>query len=858
MVGQLAGHYQVLEKLGEGGMGEVYKARDSRLNRFVALKVLPPDKVSDPERRARFIREARAASALNHPNIVTVHDIVTEDGCDYIVMEQVAGETLAKKIADKDLRLPQILKYASQIADALARAHAAGIIHRDLKPSNIMITKDGAVKVLDFGLAKQSAAVCSPDDSTVTAAKTSEGVVVGSVGYMSPEQVRGREIDQRSDIFSFGLVLYEMLAGGRAFQGDSAIEVMNAILREAPPELPETAPPGLRHIVTQCLEKDPAARFQSAHDLALAVRAIEPVSSAEALHTPTATRGTKWRFRVAAAAGVAAAGLLVTGLWPVQTPRTRVTQLTKGARPDSNTLAVHDGRILWTTQPPTPKPSLTEFWSISTNGGAPRLETMSFISPGHSAVFEQVNSTSGAILVVDTLPGADRGSLWLANFDGSKPRRVAEYLEECTYGATPDLKTLLIGSKLGLLARSIETGKETVLLKGDRKVPGWPFCPPSGRLIAFWAINDGTARLWRVDRDGTELRPLLPEFPGEQLSLTWSPDGKRLYFTSVGDIYRLRNRRMLGWMRTPKPERLTAGPLRFRYAFEDPRNSHALYSSAVLFRAEAMKLDTRTGHFAPYLGGLSGDCFDFSPDGQWIAYVSFPDRELWKCRRDGSDKVLLEGDMATYRPRWSPDSKRLAFSAQKKNAVEPYRIFTVAADGGRAEPVPGVNGPAFDPDWSPDGKKLVFAPIDYGLVPKQDRHISIVDLSTGEVRVVPGSEDTYTCRWSPDGRRLVADRWEQDTLAAYDFRTKRWTDFGIKSFGFPTWSKDSKHVYGILPQKSLVRLEISTRRLEEIRNVREFRLAGTMVPGVFWTPEGEPVVLADMTTNEIYRVDLEP
>jgi serine/threonine protein kinase len=315
VVGQAVGHYQVLEKLGEGGMGEVYKARDTRLNRFVVIKALPPDKVADPERKARFIQEARAASALNHPNIITIYDILTENECDFIVMEYVAGDTLAKKIAGQELRLPQTLKYAAQIADALARAHAAGIVHRDLKPSNIMIAEDGMVKVLDFGLAKLAPTTHGVEDTTATMPKTREGFVVGTTGYMSPEQVRGREIDHRSDIFSFGLVLYEMLCGRRAFQGQSSIEVMTAILKEEPPGLPDTVPSSLRQIVAGCLEKDPAARFESARDLAFALRAFSPGSSISAavpgVDTAVRASGGRWLVPALAAAVVALAALLV-------------------------------------------------------------------------------------------------------------------------------------------------------------------------------------------------------------------------------------------------------------------------------------------------------------------------------------------------------------------------------------------------------------------------------------------------------------------------------------------------------------------------------------------------------------------
>jgi serine/threonine protein kinase len=237
MTGQTISHYQVLEKLGEGGMGVVYKALDTHLDRFVAIKVLPPERVADPERKRRFVQEAKAASALNHPNIVTVHDITEDRGIDFIVMEHVAGKTLGQLIPRKGLPLSQTLKYAVQIADALAKAHAKGIVHRDLKPTNIMVTDDGLVKVLDFGLAKLTEPL-APDEFAPTRTmragegpKTEEGTIVGTVAYMSPEQAEGKKVDSRSDIFSFGSLLYEMTTGRRAFQGETRLSTLSAILR---------------------------------------------------------------------------------------------------------------------------------------------------------------------------------------------------------------------------------------------------------------------------------------------------------------------------------------------------------------------------------------------------------------------------------------------------------------------------------------------------------------------------------------------------------------------------------------------------------------------------------------------------
>jgi tRNA A-37 threonylcarbamoyl transferase component Bud32 len=276
IVGQTVSHYAFLERLGAGGMGEIYKARDSRLNRIVAVKVLAPGRTRDPERRRRFIQEAQAASGLNHPNIITIHDILSEGDVQYMVMEHVSGQTLQALIAAGRLPLLQLLQISSQMANALAVAHAAGIIHRDLKPANVMVTSYGLVKILDFGLAKlldpgarmrsASDSSLSNDPATMTAAPlTVEGAIMGTVNYMSPEQAEGLKVDARSDIFSFGAVLYEMVTGQRAFDGDSAISTLSAVLRdEVRPvfEFAPDVPAELSDLIWRCLRKNPGERWQ--------------------------------------------------------------------------------------------------------------------------------------------------------------------------------------------------------------------------------------------------------------------------------------------------------------------------------------------------------------------------------------------------------------------------------------------------------------------------------------------------------------------------------------------------------------------------------------------------------------------
>ena len=272
MVGRTISHFEILEKLGEGGMGVVYSARDLKLDRLVALKILQPEYTSDPRRRARFAGEARAASALNHPNIITIYDIETVDGCDYIAMEYVRGVTLQDLIQGPRTELATILDYAAQIASALSAAHAAGIVHRDIKPGNIMVTKSGVIKLLDFGLAQIEQPGVDPDAPTATMAfLTRPGTVVGTVAYMSPEQAQGGGIGPRSDIFSFGVVLYQVLTGTLPFQAGSEIGLLYEIVHTPAPQLKKLRPdlpPVLGGIVEKALEKDPERRYQRAEDLA--------------------------------------------------------------------------------------------------------------------------------------------------------------------------------------------------------------------------------------------------------------------------------------------------------------------------------------------------------------------------------------------------------------------------------------------------------------------------------------------------------------------------------------------------------------------------------------------------------------
>src|SRR6204780_1406221 len=318
--GTKLGPYEIVSLLGAGGMGEVYRARDARLKREVAIKVLPQALSQDAERLRRFEQEALATAALNHPNILAVFDIGTNEGSPYVVSELLEGETLRERLRSGAMAVRKTLDYALQIAHGLAAAHAKGIIHRDLKPENLFLTKDGRVKILDFGLAK----LTQPDSGTHTSMPTQTqateaGVVMGTAGYMSPEQVRGTAVDPRSDIFSFGAILYEMISGKRAFHGETAADTMSAILREEPAELSETnrnVSPALERMVQHCLEKNPEQRFHSASDIAFDLEHLTGVSGSTSRAAAVAGARPKGRWLAVFAGGLALAfALLAAGWW---------------------------------------------------------------------------------------------------------------------------------------------------------------------------------------------------------------------------------------------------------------------------------------------------------------------------------------------------------------------------------------------------------------------------------------------------------------------------------------------------------------------------------------------------------------
>jgi Tol biopolymer transport system component/predicted Ser/Thr protein kinase len=501
MIGRTIDRYEVVEQLGQGGMGIVYKARDTLLDRFVALKVLPPDRTSDPERRRRFLHEAKSASALNHPGIVSVHDVRTVDGEDVIIMELVEGETLEQLLARKRLALGEALGLATRIADAVARAHAAGIVHRDLKPSNVMVTADG-VKVLDFGLAKLTESpFAGEDDPTLErgqSALTQERVILGTLAYMSPEQAAGRPVDARSDIFAFGVLLYEMLTGRHPFRRKTALETLSAI-REAEPEAPTrlvpALPPEAERAVLRCLRKEPARRWQSLSDLGTVLQDLKEDSES-------------------GRTGV------VAGVRPRAGSR-RAVLLAAGA---IALLGVGVAAFLLLRRPPPAEPAPLELSRLTYDGGAGLTPAIS--SDGKLVAYASDRGGSGSL------------DIWVRHIARPQPARLTDDpADDWLPSFAPDGSRIVFRSERdggGIYLVNLLGGPARKLASGGT----YPRFSPDGTRVLYVddpeVVPRGLRRMFLVPVDGGEPRPVAPGFgaasaPGS-IGPLWSPDGTRILF----------------------------------------------------------------------------------------------------------------------------------------------------------------------------------------------------------------------------------------------------------------------------------------------------------------------------------------
>jgi Tol biopolymer transport system component len=855
--GTKLGPYEIIAPIGAGGMGEIYRARDTRLGREVALKVLPESFSRDADRLRRFEQEARSVAALSHPNILAIHDIGEQDGSPFIVSELLEGSSLRAELDHGPLPPRKASDYAVQIAQGLAAAHDKSIIHRDLKPENVFITRDGRVKILDFGLAKFAPARTAKNESaesdglTLTSSPTEAGMVMGTAGYMAPEQVRGAAIDSRADIFAFGAVLYEMLSGKRAFRRDTAAETMTAILKEEPPELSgmdQPISPGLERIVRRCLEKQPEQRFQSAKDLAFALEALTGTTSKTAANAAITVGAERPRWRgfvaVAAVAGIAVGAAIAWFLHPGP-----------AAPPTFERVSFRRGEVIRGRFAPDGK---TVLYSARFGGGAADTYNIREDYPestpaglGGATVLSISRQGQMAVLMRPQYFTHYQwsGTLAVSPLGGSAPRELLEHVYDADW--SPD------GNDLALIDRSgnrwqlqYPTGK--VLLDGENWMSD-PRVSPDGKHVALFRHppnTDDRGDVVLVDRAG-HVQVLSTGWESLE-GLAWSPSGKEVWFSSAysGEQYCIHAVSL-----SAKERPLYCGTAPTRILDIAP-------SGRVLVSTEESR-----GSMAVVEHGPNTSERDLS----WLSY--------------------------SYGPRLSRDGSEMLFSDLSEQGGNDYSVYVRKTDG---SPAVRIGGGGFGTDISPDGKwALIMMPSDatgrLQIVPvgpgqarvlhwdgfqlrwalwfADGQHILLNASQTGQPnglyvtdvngptpkQVIPATIDWSTV--SPDGRFLSTTQngaWVVLSLA--DGKTKAIP--GIQPGEFPiAWAEDSKHVFTqtIIPTGLTInKVDVESGKREPWRVVAPTEQVGLrpMITPTAITPDGRWMAFTYRTQlGQLYRSD---
>jgi eukaryotic-like serine/threonine-protein kinase len=806
--GSRLGPFEILAPLGAGGMGEVYRARDARLGRDVAVKVLPGELSSDADRRKRFEQEARSASALNHPNIITIHDIGSSDGAFFIAMELVDGKTLREVLGAGPLPTRRLLDLSVQAADGLAKAHSAGIVHRDLKPENLMVSKDGVVKILDFGLAKPVLAEAKGGSALVTMAEeTRPGTVLGTVGYMSPEQASGRTLDFRSDQFSFGSILYEMATGRRAFERNTAAETLTAIIREEPvppAQVNPAVPPPLRWILERCLAKDPEERYASTRDLARDLRSLRDhlseasvsgVSGEVAVVRPAPKKSPLVRagLIVLMAAVAVAAGMLIERRVARFTPPS-YQQITFGSGTIRSARFAPDGQTL--------------VYSASWDGNPLKLFLKHPSSPDSlplqlpTANLLGISPSGEMAIALDcrsTHPGVCSGTLAKAALTGGSPRDVAEGIQDADWAA--DGASMVVVRDVGGKAR-IEYPMGKVLYETTGHV-SYARLSPKGDRIAFldhpFPLDDaGTVAV--IDLSGKKTT-LTGKWASEH-GLAWAPSGNEVWFTATEaganrSLYAVtpsgklrvvtrvpgglklhdiaRSGKVMLTRESPRVgiRGMLQGEARERdmswldYSFASDLSDDA---KVLLFDEEGeagganYTVYLRKSDNSPVVRLGEGNALALSPDGKWaLSIIPAPNSPFLMLPTGTGDRkeVRIEGVGPEQAADWLPDGKTILFAGSEPN--HGLRLWQQSVDGGKPRAVTPEGITAALPGFAvtPDGK--VVAAIG------PERKAMLFPLDGSSARPLPGLEPgEFPLRFAPDGRSLYV--WKRGEVPVRVFR----------------------------------------------------------------------------------------
>jgi eukaryotic-like serine/threonine-protein kinase len=890
MIGTTVSHYRILDELGSGGMGVVYKAEDLNLGRMVALKFLPQKLADDPQAFERFRREARAASALNHPNICTIHEVGEFGSQPFIAMEYLEGETLRQRLLAGPMGIDELLDLAIQIADALDAAHHGSIIHRDIKPANIFITSLGRLKILDFGLAKSIAPAQEaqpPGDSAnlgvvhlqdkptlaMDAQRlTSPGIALGTAEYMSPEQACGRRIDARSDLFSLGAVLYEMATGRVPFQGDSSAQVFAALLHENPEpitSLNPAAPPALEGIISKALEKERELRAQSAAELRSDLKRLKRDLNSERLTAatasfPSATPATSvigsmrpppaaavtktarhWRWLGFAA--LTLAGLIALGfvMRPALPPPRVVSSLQVTTDGQEKSGAATDGARLYFSES-------GQIFQVSTAGGE--------IVPIHESVDDifpvDISRDRSRLLVLNKSFVPEGNAAWTLPVLGGAARRLGNVVAtDASWSADGD--RLAYTSNKDLYIASADGAEPRRLVTADGTA-SWPRWSPDGSRLRFTVNGPNGSAIWEIAADGSHLHPLLTGWnkPPVECCGSWTSDGRYFVFQSsrggVADIWAMREAGSLFHRVDHQPVQLTSGPTS-TFAPLPGTDGNQIFVRTIQPRGQLVRFDAKSGEYDPLFPGappgIQGTGVDFSRDGKWIAYMSYPDGSLWRSRPDGSERSQLTyPPLLAYMPRWSPDGSRIAFMGQMPG--KPWQLYIVSAQGGSPQQLIPDQRDQADPTWSPDGNSLAFGG---QAVSEKDaarvNAVRLLDLRTRSVTVVPGSEGLWSPRWAPVGGHLAAMSNDGNELFIYDFATHKWSKLAEASIGYPTWSHNGDSIFflnHLAGGDQVFRVSVATRKLEEVTDLKNFHGAPFLIG--YWfglAPDDSPLLIRD-------------
>jgi eukaryotic-like serine/threonine-protein kinase len=752
-IGARFNHYEILSPLGAGGMGEVWRARDTRLNREVAIKVLPASFAQDADRLFRFKQEALATSALNHPNILTVHDIGDHEGAPFIVAELLEGEELREQLNEGALPARTAIDYARQIASGLAAAHAKGVLHRDLKPENLFITKDGRVKILDFGLAKLKPTQAPAVGTNAPTQKkiTDPGAVLGTVGYMAPEQVRGLEADHRADIFSFGVILYEMLSGRRTFSGDSAIEVMNAILKEDPPELSETntrAPQGLERLIRRCLEKRPEHRFHSAHDLGYALEALGASSGARLENVGASSVRKPERLAWLAA-------LLIGFAW-----------------------------VYFTRQPKADAPVMK----------------FSILPPEKSSFGQIAVSPDGRHLAFTAATGGNV-QLWVLPVDSTEARPLAG-----TQGAifpfwSPDSRFIAFFADSRLKKIEVTGGPALTLCEAPSPVSGGAWSRAG--VVLFGQVQVGLSRIsatggevtrvTTVDRTRQEMSHRYPTFlpEGHNFLYVINTGQKETRGVYLGSLDGTVKRRLLNEVTVIKYMAAVRGNGWLVFGREDALLARPFDTSRMEFTGEPFSLSDKVGSDLGYVNDFT---FSVSDNGVLVF-----DPSLKRHRRqyrwvDRRGQPINSLDVATgiYQHWVSPDEKRfIADRRDPQTLTSDLWLYDVS--GGASERFTFDPATDIGPVWSPDGSRIVWSSSRDGV---QNLYQKAASLDGEETLLWKSDYQKLPADWSRDGRFIIYRQDDPKTKSDLWFLPV--TGSGEAKPPFPVIQTDANEITGTL------------------------------------------------------------